>query len=524
MTRTSQRPSLLLWSALLAWGFLQPAVINAQNAAQRIVDEAANALGGRERVLGARTLLLEGGGHDFEIEQGLRWDDLGMQSDVSQIRGYKRAHDLTNGRARFEMTRQRQYAFYQGEAPMPRVVQCLDGTLAFNVAEDGRATRVFAPAQIDARRFEYLRHPLTLVRAALDPAAKLANVRTEGKERLVDVTIGDITLTAAFDSSTKLPTRVIRMTDSATLGDRAVETRFGDYQRVNGLQLPTRFTSRTDRFVSADVRILRQAVDGDVGSLAAPANVAAATPPANTGPAQSLPAPAQEIGKGIWFVTGTTHHSLLVEFSDHMLLVEAPNIERTQAVMAKAKELRPNKPVTTLLVTHHHGDHTGGVRTAVGMGITEIITHKSNVEFLTEMFRRPHTINPDLFSKTPGAKAPKITAIDDQGVVKDGSLTMNLYHLLDNTHADSQLVIYFPRERIFTQADDYFPNDARNVVPGEPLGHAPWNVNVLANVNHRKLQVEHMAPIHGEYVPYNQFLESTILLTQFLPKQEQSSK
>jgi len=226
---------------------------------------------------------------------------------------------------------------------------------------------------------------------------------------------------------------------------------------------------------------------------------------------------AKEIAKGIWFVTGTTHHSLLVEFNDHMMLVEAPNVERAQAVMAKARELRPNKPVTVMLVTHHHSDHTSGVRTAVALGVNEIVTHRSNVAFLNEMFKRPHTLNPDLFTKTAGAKAPKITAIDDTGVVKDSAMTLNLYHLLDNSHADSQLVLYFPRERIFTQADDYMPNDARNLVPGEPLGHAPWNLNVLANIQLRKLQVDYMAPIHGEYVPYSQFLENTILMTQYLP-------
>jgi glyoxylase-like metal-dependent hydrolase (beta-lactamase superfamily II) len=495
----------------------------AQGAAQQIIEDAARAVGGRERVLGVKTLLLEGGGHDFEVDQGLRWDDLGMQSDVSQIRDYKRAYDLTNGRARFSMTRQRQYAFYQGEAPMPQI-QGLDGDIAFNVAENGNATRVFAPFQVDARLVEYLRHPLTIIRAALDPAAKLANVRADGNERLVDITIRNITLTAAIDSTTKLPTRVIRMTDSPTMGDRAVETRFLDYQPTNGIQLATRFVTKTDRFISADVRILRQSLDGDVGNLAAPPNVVSATAQASAATPQSSPVVAQEIAKGIWFVTGTTHHSLLVEFSDHMLLVEAPNNERAQAVISKAKELRPNKPVTTLLVTHHHGDHTSGVRTAVALGIKEIVSHKINVQFLTEMFKRPHTINPDLFAKTPGAKAPKITAIDDEGVLKDSSMTMNLYHLLDNTHADSQLVIYFPGERIFTEADDYYPNDSRNVIPGEPLGHAPWNVNILANVNHRKLQIEHIAPIHGDYVPYSQFLENAILMTEFLPKSRQASR
>lgn len=93
-------------------------------------------------------------------------------------------------------------------------------------------------------------------------------------------------------------------------------------------------------------------------------------------------------------------------------------------------------------------------------------------------------------------------------------MEVKLYHLLDNSHADSQLLIYFPRERVVTEADDYMPNDARNILPGEPLGHAPWNANVLANINYRKLRVDIIAPIHGEVVPYSQFVENAILETQ----------
>jgi hypothetical protein len=111
----------------------------------------------------------------------------------------------------------------------------------------------------------------------------------------------------------------------------------------------------------------------------------------------------------------------------------------------------------------------------------------------------------------------KITAIDDEGVVKDGTLTINLYHILDNSHADSMVMVYFPNGRILTEADVYMPNDDRNVIEGEPLGHAPWLQNLLGNINLRKLQVDHIAPIHGEYVPYSQFLESVITMTQFLP-------
>jgi glyoxylase-like metal-dependent hydrolase (beta-lactamase superfamily II) len=397
-------------------------------------------------------------------------------------------------------------------------VQGLDGNVVFNVAANGTATRVFAAPAVNARRVEFLRHPLTIVRAALDPSARLTNARTQGGDRLVDVTVNGVTLTLAVDNTTKLPSRGVQMTDSPTLGDTPIETRFGDYQSVSGLRLPTRFTTKTDRFPSGDIRILKQTVDGSVGNLAAPANVASATPPVNAGQPATLPVKVEEVAKGVWFITGTTHHSLLAEFSDHLMLIEAPNEERTLAVLAKARELRPSKPVTTLLVTHHHNDHTSGVRTAVAEGVTEIVTHKSNVAYINDVLKRPHTINPDRLAKKPSTKPVKITAIEDEGVVKDSTLTINLYHILDNTHADSMVMIYFPNGRILTEADVYMPNDDRNVIAGEPLGHAPWLQNLLGNINLRKLQVDHIAPIHGEYVPYSQFLESVITMTQYLPE------
>jgi hypothetical protein len=362
---------------------------------------------------------------------------------------------------------------------------------------------------------EYLRHPLTLVRAALDPSAKLANGRTQGADRLVDVTTGGVTLTLGINSATKLPSRIIQMTDSPTMGDTAVEAQFSEYQLVGGVQLPARITTRTDRWPSADVRLLSQNIDGDAGNLAAPANVRSATPPAPPAPPTTT---AREIAKGLWYVEGTTHKSLLAEFSDHMLLIEAPNDERVRAVLAKAKELRPNKPVTKLLVTHHHGDHTGGVRLAVAeAGITEIITHRSNVAYLNDVLSRPHTVNPDELAKKGNVKLPKITAIDDTGVLRDSMMTINMFHIRDNSHADSMLMLYFPNGKIVTQPDIYMPNDARNVIAGEPLGHAPWLQNLAGNINLRKLDVEYHAPIHGDYVTNKQFLDSLIFMTQFLP-------
>jgi hypothetical protein len=497
---------------VLASAVVLVSALGAQSTEQQIVADAAAAMGGRDRILAVKTLVVQGGGHDLNVGQSLRYDELGLQSDAWQIRDYKRTYDLANTRGRFEVVRASQYPYYQGVGG-ERVVQGLDGDVAFNVAPNGSATRVFG-GQAAGRRVEYLRHPLTLVRAALGPSAKLANGRTQGAERLVEITSGGVTLTLGINSSTKLPSRIIQMTDSPTMGDTAVETLFGEYTVAGGLQLPARITTRTDRWPSADVRILTQSVDADAGNLAAPANVRSATQPAPPAPPMTT---AREIAKGLWYVEGTTHKSLLAEFSDHMLLIEAPNDERVRAVLAKAKELRPNKPVTTLLVTHHHGDHTGGVRLAVANGITEIVTHRSNVAYVNDVLSRPHTINPDDLAKKGNVKLPKITAIDDTGVLRDSMMTVNMYHIRDNSHADSMLMLYFPGGKILTQPDIYMPNDARNVIEGEPLGHAPWLQNLAGNINLRKLDVEYHAPIHGDYVTNRQFLDSLIFMTQFVP-------
>ncbi len=493
-----------------------PAAGRAQTAEQQIINDAAAALGGRERVLAVKTMLLEGAGSQV-AGTSLRYDDLGYASAINQLRDVKRAYDLANGRARFDATSMAEYAFYIGDAPN-RQIQGLDGLVAFNVGADGNAARIFGN-QANGRRVEYLRHPLTLVRAALGSGVTLANARTQGTERLVDLTVGDLpTLTLAIDATKKLPTRVIQMTAGA-MGDTVVALEWGDYRPVNGLQLPTRLTTRTDKWVTGEIRVHKTTVDGNVGDLAAPAAVASATPPAGGAP-QTFPNDAQEISKGVWFVTGTTHHSLIVEFSDHLMVIEAPNSERVVAVWAKAKELRPNKPITTLLVTHHHGDHTAGVRDAIAMGVNEIIIHESNLIYINDLLKRPRTLNPDMLAKQANAKLPKITAIGDTGVVKDSSMTINLYHILDNSHADSMLMIYFPQGQILTQADIYMPRDARHIIPGEPLGHAPWNRNVMANLVYRKLQVGYHAPIHGDYVPQSKFVEDTITMTQYMPGEE----
>src|SRR5207249_1635245 len=146
--------------------------------------------------------------------------------------------------------------------------------------------------------------------------------RTADNQSVVDITAANgLVFTLAIDSTTKLPARVVSMTDNTNLGDIAIETSFADYQSVNGLQLPARLTTKTDRYATADLRLTKQTVDGDAAELAAPAAAASAAIPAAVPPPMVT---AQEVAPGIWWLAGQSHHSVLIEFADHMTLIETP--------------------------------------------------------------------------------------------------------------------------------------------------------------------------------------------------------
>ena len=117
MTNRSWRGFLLLVVLTTTGLLVSRAHTRAQGTAQQIIDDAAAALGGRDRVMAVKSMLLEGAGNFVGITSLRYDDDIGFRSAIEQLRDWRRAYDLTNGRARFELTRMVEYAFYIGDAP-----------------------------------------------------------------------------------------------------------------------------------------------------------------------------------------------------------------------------------------------------------------------------------------------------------------------------------------------------------------------------------------------------------------------
>jgi glyoxylase-like metal-dependent hydrolase (beta-lactamase superfamily II) len=448
------------------------------------VTAAADALGGRDRILAVNTLTLEGSRTNGNLGQNVTPDSELPNFDV---KGFKRTLDLANARARQQQTR---VATAPGANPQPQVQNFgVDGDVAFNVTPDGMVAR--QPELIaKERRAEFLlHHPVGIVRAALDPAAKLSNPRKAGSLDVVDVTTaqGD-TLTLAVDSTTHLPASVTSMSYNANLGDVAIETAFSNYQDVDGLKVPGRLTTKTDKYPTADITIAKSAVNADATDLAAPAAI-------KSGPAPTPPAmvTVEELGKGLWFLAGGSHNSVLVEFDDHLELIETPqNDTRALAVIAKAREIKPDKPLTKVVVSHHHFDHSGGIRAAISEGLT-LVTHETNKTLFEDLAQRKHSVVQDALAKNP--KPLKIETIGDEAVVKNAGRTMQIYHVDGSNHAESMVMVYFPAERALVQADLFNaanPNPAR--LP-----------NLIENIQKRKLRVDRHVPLHGPVATQAQF-------------------
>src|SRR5437660_8719444 len=99
----------------------------------QIVNDAAEALGGRDRILAVKTLVIEGEGTNGNLGQDMTPD---ATSQTFTVTGYKRAVDVAAGRARIEQTRTPNFTYFQGPAPQKQVLG-IDGNVGYNVAADG---------------------------------------------------------------------------------------------------------------------------------------------------------------------------------------------------------------------------------------------------------------------------------------------------------------------------------------------------------------------------------------------------
>ena len=474
---------------VLASLFLAAPVALAQRPA--IFEDGVRAMGGEAAIRAATSLTLEGTGRTYNFGQGMSPSAALPRFDVTDFR---RTTDLSAVRHHQELTRTA--TFVTAITAPQRLVAGLDGEIAYTVAPNGNATR--NPAVVaTGRRQEHFHHPLALVRAALDPGAEIRSAGTQAGHHVLRIRLSPAdSFQLWLDRRTHLPARIRSMRYDVNLGDLVYETTFENWTTSGALQLPARQTSRFGGTIVAEYDFTRSTVGSEPVDLAAPE---AARGPA---PQPTVNVTSEELGPGVWYLAGGSHHSVLIELDQYLMLIETPqNDARTLAVIAKARELRPNKPLRYAVNTHHHHDHSGGLRAAISEGLT-IVTQAGNAAFVRDVARRRHTLQPDALARAP--KAANIVTVGDKRVFQDRARTVELYHVRGSPHTSTMIVAYLPTERMLVQADAYNP-PAPNASPPPAF---PFAKNLVENVERLGLRVDRVAALHGRVVPFSEIREA----------------
>jgi glyoxylase-like metal-dependent hydrolase (beta-lactamase superfamily II) len=466
----------LLWSAV---GLTVAATLYAADA-KTVLENAQKAMGNPQSVQFSGTGV--NGNFGQALSLGKEWPPRDLDS-VTEVFNYQQKS------SRIE------FVFKQPTFGGQRQNQEVNGDKAWTVGPNGAANPQLAAAE--ERQLIIWMTPHGFLDAALAAGNATVKSRSEDgkKVNVVSFTaMNKFKLDGTIDSD-GMVTKVETKFPNPVLGDMPYSFTYSDYKDFAGVKFPMKIVQREGGFPVNEFTIASVEPNAPL-DLPVPANVQSATMPVVT-------VATTKIADGVWFLGGGTHHSLVVEFNNFITVIEGPlTEERSLAVIAEAKKLVPNKPIKYLVSTHHHFDHTGGLRTFVAEGAT-IVTNAANKPYWEKSFTAPATIAPDEQSKAH--KKPSIQAVSDKYVITDGKQTIEVYTTMGDQHTDELMVAYILPAKILVEADSYSPGPP-NAPPPSPV---PPNALVLYdNIQRLKLDPVTVVGIHGRGpVPMAEFLK-----------------
>jgi len=375
-----------------------------------------------------------------------------------------------------------------------RQVQVVSGSYAWS--ESGTTSNP-QPGAVRDRLRQLGMTPHGLIKAAMASGA-----RVDGNVISLTLEGQDVRVTL---NNQNLVERVEYRIDNPVLGDTPVDLTYSQYADYGGVKFPTRIVERQDGFPTLDITI-REVRPNAAVSLSVPPNVQQAPPPPPAPPAPRVE--AQKISEGVWYLSALNYNSVAVEFGDHIVMFEGPQNEaRSLAVNELIRKTVPAKPIRHVVNTHHHFDHSGGLRAYVAEGIT-IITHEMNRPFYEKAWARPRTINPDRLAKSP--RPAVFETMTTKKVLTDGSRTLELHHIQGNGHNPAIIMGYLPKEKMLLYGDMYNPPPGTD--PRDPARSNEYADNLYQNIQRLKLDVAQLVPIHGRIVPFDNLKKAIGLL------------
>lgn len=410
---------------------------------------------------------------------------------ATDLTSYVRAIDYPSGSSRELYTyAQENPVDLGGQAPFtdPRTVgKAISGKYAWNQPSDSNPpSDKVTPAldDVELRQLEIVLTPQGFINAA---AANGAAAKQEVKDgqKLTTLTFmwGKYKIKGALDSR-NLVTTIETEVAEPVMGDMPLHISFNDYKRYGAMMFPSHILRTQGGKRTFELNVSKAEANVSDAVLTVPDQVLTAKVKVD----EVTPL---KMADGVWILYGG-HNSVLVEFKDYLALIEAPvDEERSHTLLAAIKKLVPNKPLKYVINTHHHTDHSGGLRTFVAAGAS-VITHEKNKAYYEWAWKQPRTLEPDELSKHP--RAADIITFNKKYVLTDGDQTINLHWDFGDMHDQYLVFAYLPKQRILVEADDF------SAWYATPLSLAMWN-NLYGNLARLQIDPLVMAPLHGPISP-----------------------
>ena len=365
-----------------------------------------------------------------------------------------------------------------------------------------------------------------------DRVTAIADQKVAGKTYTALRYRGDYgTFIVMFDSETNLPVRIRTLDWDEAEGDSAYDAEYSDWRDVGGAKIPFHTISTLNGMKIIDAKISEAKANPTLApdTFAIPqAMMASAAKPAapNDTPFQWIirrqfvgfyfdsdakytddgdSLKLVDVGPNVSQVRGGTHNNIFIATNTYLIAVEAPN-DDGQSVQAieLAKKKYPGKPVRYLILTHHHVDHVGGMRTYAAEGAA-IVVGKGDGDYYRRVLARPETLNPEAPKK---AFTAKVIEVDGKWSVNDGGREVDAY-VLDNSHAADFLFPYVPDAKLGVVTDLY--------VPGAPVSPNAMVMALVKGLEKWGIKPETIAGGHGSVGPYSD-------VTQAVQKTSASAK
>ena len=345
----------------------------------------------------------------------------------------------------------------------------------------------------------------------------LGEATVEGKKQNVVFTrlsTGQM-LNLFFDAETHLLTKVDSFFTANVQGDTVTEIYFRGYRKLEGTMIPASrfgYQNKIPRYenIYADVKLDPQVDDRlfELSPVLIKLDIAEAK------------ASVIKMGDGVYLLRSLVggFNVMFVEFKDFVLAVEPVEENVVNGIssetVAAIKKTIPNKPIKYIVPTHHHGDHSAGVRAFLAEGAT-IITTKGNVDYFDRVAKAKFTFAPDLYAKNPIPYQVRIVE-NNKMVISDETQTVEIHQFAPLTHVTEMLLVYLPKQKILYQSDMFNPIDvAAKAIPEDDPWHGinPVNtVNLFETLRKLGLDVDRIAGSHGRIATMQEFLQASEII------------